>query len=80
MCALCKPPNAAHDTLVFASTFKERGILFVFIFLWTCVDWEARPKGGSVGGNVAVMNAILLNKVRRKTCLAKVDLNHVWSN
>jgi hypothetical protein len=36
--------------------------------------------GGSVGGDVAVMNVILLNKVRRKTCLAKVDLNHVWSN
>ena len=80
MCALREPPNAAHNTLVFALLLKECWIFFVFIRFRASVDREAGPIRGGIGSDVAVMNIIRFHKMRCKTSLTKVNLGHLWGN
>jgi len=65
-CALREPPDAADNTLVFASLLKECWIFFIFIRFQARVDREAGPIRGGVGSDVAVLagNVAVLDVVR----------------
>ena len=80
MCTLREPPDAANNTLVFASLLKRNVGFFVFIRFRANVYREARPIRGGIGSDVVVMNIIRFHKMRCKTSLTKVDLDHLWSN
>jgi hypothetical protein len=72
-CALCQPANGAKNTLVVALVFNEGGAVIGFVGFRTCVDREARAVGSGIGGDVACVNVVVFNEVRRETSLAEVD-------
>ncbi len=72
-CALCQPANGANNTLVSVLAFNEGRAVVGFVRFGTCVDREARALGSGVGGDVACVDIVVFNKVRRKTSLAEVD-------
>ncbi len=71
--ALCQPANGANDTLVSALVFDEGGAVIGFVRFGTCINREDRVVGSGVGGDVACVDIVVFDKVRRKTSLAEVD-------
>jgi hypothetical protein len=66
-CALCQPANGANNTLVAALAFDEGGAVIGFVGFGTCVDREAQAVGSDLGCDVACVDVVVFDKVRRET-------------